>query len=86
MSEALDHPDFNTLTSFQIKLIKQSIAVQDQRIIEDIADSEVFDYVRDRQELLNDEVDSFGREWISFNDAAEHCYDDWGVARALGYA
>jgi len=65
---------FKTLTQKQINLIKQTIAVYDNVFVSTVSDKEVWDYVTD--------VSQFRK--VSFDEAAEYCYDDWDVAKLMG--
>ena len=62
-----------TLTQTQINLIKQTIAVYDKVFVSTISDKDVFDFVNDVSQTRK----------ILFSEAAEFCYDDFDVAKAL---
>jgi hypothetical protein len=65
---------FKSLTTYQINLIKQCIAVYDDRFVNTVTDQDVFDFVEDRAK----------DKGISFEEAAPYCYDDYGVAEWKG--
>ena len=68
--------EMKTLTNHQICEIKKVIAVIEKRLVIDINDQEVWDFVKEKY-LENTQ--------IGWHNAAMNCMDDWGVADMLGY-
>jgi cellobiose phosphorylase len=59
----------NSLTTSEIKLIKQAIAYETGRMLFEVSDAEVFEHIK----LKADEDE------INFEEAAAKSMDDWNV-------